>query len=134
MADRSFSGVLSTIGGRVRVVTCLVLVQDTAITLVNTQGVPAPNPLIDSVSRFSAGKYVIVMKDAYKGLRALAAMYAPTEENVDLIAQVQTVQNLGTATPAVAVVRLKTGTVNTDPSATGGIISMFFIFEDSGAY
>lgn len=132
MADRAFTGILHALGGRVRVVTCLILAAGSSVNIINTQGVVIEHPLVAGVVRNSAGNYTITLRDNYRAHMHASATYNPIEENVDLYAQLGAI-TLG-PTPATVVIRLKTGTANTDPSATGGVISVLLVFEDSDAY
>lgn len=134
MADRAFTGQLKTVGGRVRVVGVKALVQGGAASICDDAGATITHPLVESVANVGAGTYTFKLRDAYSKTIYAAAEYLAVEDNVDLYAQLKGITNIGTSTPLEVEVRLKTGAVSTNPSATGGILFVFLVLEDSGAY
>jgi len=135
MADRDFSGIVRTVGGRVKQVSFLALVQGAAApVLCDSAGTAIVHPLVSPGSHDSAGKYTFTLKDAYLRCTGAQAHYLAFEETVDLYAQMGGVFAGNSAAPANCSVRLKTAGANTDPSATGGFICVTLTFEDSGAY
>jgi len=133
MADRAFNGHLKTIGGRVRTVMLRLLVQSAAVTVVNSSDVAFSHPLVSGAVRDAAGKYTVTLRDPYRALLCALPSYATVEDNVDLYAQAGEI-NYGDEDPVTFTVKLKTASTNTDPNATGGIISVLLVFEDSSAY
>lgn len=142
MSNRTFAAKVATVGLAVKVVTCHLLVQDTNIFIVDSFGnnIGTKNSLLaDSfvaVLRLSAGKYNFVLRDTYRKLLYAGAHYRPIEEDVDLYAQIEIdtlVTFIGSTITPRGNIHLKTGSVSTDPSATGGIIELLLIFEDSRA-
>lgn len=88
-----------------------------------------------SVTRVSAGKYLITLNDSYLKLRDAQLTYRDEQDNVDIYPQLGVVSNEGTVNPITIVVKLKTATVNTDVSAGAGAkdrgVYCTFTFEDS---
>jgi hypothetical protein len=77
------------------------------------------------------------LADPYLKILSVWAHYAAVDASEDLYAQIDPASllaTIGTGDPVVMDVRLKTGANNTDPGASGGIIMVMLVAEDSGAY
>jgi hypothetical protein len=132
MSDRAFTGILRTIGGKVRVVAARARLNG------SSDGVLEENPgnLVASVVHSATGLYTVTLAEAYQKALYLGAHYGAAGDGSDLYAQCDDDEGGSGATPRTVVVRLKTGASNTDPPGTpnGGALNLLFIFEDSGAY
>src|SRR5688500_20370063 len=91
---------------------------------------------VTSVARSAAGKFLVTLNDTYVQLKHANVSYRDERDNADLYAQLGAVSNEATTTGAALtiVVKLKTGTVNTDVAAGSGAkdrcIYCEFEFED----
>jgi hypothetical protein len=103
-------------------------------TFTTGDGVTTAANGVASVARSAAGKFLVTLSDPYRALLNFHATFSSAADNVDLYAQAGAVANLGTSTPVTAVVKLKTGSTNTDVAAAGDtFISIALTFEDSSA-
>ena len=85
----------------------------------------------------ATGKFTITLNSSYFKLRDFQACYKDERDNVDLYAQPGPVVGEGLGTAITAVVKLKTGTANTDVATGSGAkdrcIYVNFEFEDVAA-
>lgn len=127
MASRVMKGREKTFGTNEKVVRLKIFPDGSSTPSFTSQGGVA------SVALTATGKFTITLSDAYHSLVAFNATYSTSADNVDLYAQAGAVSNLGTSTPATAVVKLKTGATNTDAAAAAddNYISVELVFEDS---
>jgi hypothetical protein len=90
---------------------------------------------IASVAWTATGKFLITLTDSFLKVRDAQVSYRDERDNVDLYAQLGPVSNEGTTSPVTIVVKLKTGTANTDTAAGAGArdraVYCNFVFEDS---
>jgi hypothetical protein len=85
----------------------------------------------------ATGKFTITLDDAYYKLRTFQTTYRDERDNSDLYAQPGPVTGEGAGTPITLVVKLKTGSANTDTAAGAGAkdrcIYVDLEFEDVAA-
>ena len=129
MAGASMAGRTKTFGVSEYCVRVKIFPNDTGTATYSSQGGVA------SVVRSAAGKFTITFTNAWLSCVEANVSYSTSADNVDLYAQMGAFANLGTTTAATAVVKLKTGSTNTDGAATAtdNFISCCFVFEDSSA-
>lgn len=130
MASRNMNRGTMEFGVQRKIVRCKIFPNNTGTPTVSPSGADG----IASVARTAAGKFTLTLQDAYRSLVGFHATFSSAADNVDLYAQAGAVSNLGTSTPATAVVKLKTGSTNTDVAADDDtFISVTLVFEDSSA-
>lgn len=89
---------------------------------------------VSGVAHTDTGKFTITLVDPYHKCVGFQAMLATADDSTDLYAQAGAVANEGTSTPITAVVKLKTGSSNTDVAAAADTKVFFQLwFEDSSA-
>jgi hypothetical protein len=132
MANATFSGALRTVGGKVRVVTCMFLVDaGNAPTLL------AGQKLVESVARENTGVYAVKLRHAFTNILFQSAHFSTTSDSVDMYAQCGIDVVTAEGQPLTLIVKTKTGATNTNPPATGATVStitVLMIFEDSSAF
>jgi len=105
----------------------------------NAAGVPVweSEGGVSSVVWTATGKFIITLLSSYYKLRDFQACYKDERDNVDLYAQLGPVVGEGLGTAITAVVKLKTGTANTDVATGSGAkdrcIYVDLEFEDVAA-
>lgn len=120
---------MRTLGVREYCVRCKVFPNAASTPSFTSQGGVA------SVALSATGKFTVTLSDPYYSLVSFQTTYTDTSDSVDLYAQGGDVSNLASATQAAvtAVVKLKTGSSNTNAGATDAnrYISVDLVFEDS---
>lgn len=98
---------------------------------IGVSGAPTINALksmgIDSVSRVSAGKYLVTLNKKYQGLRMLNAVF---EASGGAAAPDVTVDTNAVAASGTITILTQAGGVNTDP-APGEIMKLEIMLKDS---
>jgi hypothetical protein len=93
--------------------------------------------VVGGVAWTATGKFTITLDASYYKFRDGQATYRDERDNVDLYAQLGVVSNEGTSNPITVVVKLKTGTANTDVATGSGAndrcIYVNLEFEDVAA-
>lgn len=86
---------------------------------------------VASITRNNAGEWLITLQDSYKRLLSAQATIQMATAT-DLVPQIATVANLGTATPVTLLVRANAVATPTDIAANANnSISLTLIFDDA---
>lgn len=129
MASSAYNEVLSN-GKRPRRVTVSFYPQNTSAPVIRNN----PGGLVTSVTRNAAGKFTIKLANTYKSgsLEIANGMVNHEADNVDFYVQGGAVSEDASG-GATVVVKLKTGSVNTDIAASGTNrwVSVDLVFNDA---